>query len=436
MSRRDNTAAAAHSIEVEGVGKQYRLGLVGTGTLSHDLNRWWASVRGRPDPYLKVGERNARDAAGASEYVWALRDVSFAVRSGEAVGIIGANGAGKSTLLKLLSRVTAPSTGVLRLRGRVASLLEVGTGFHRELTGRENVFLNGTIMGLTRGEVEARLDEIFDFAGVARYADTPVKRYSTGMTVRLAFAVAAHLDPDVLIVDEVLAVGDAEFQRKAIGKMRDVAGEVGRTVLFVSHNMEAIARLCSRAIVLDQGSVAFDGPAAEGIRRYAALNFGKPGAIPLVERTDRKGLGRARFTSVRLLDGAGNPVAHASPGKPLVIRCGLRADGPREVYASLAVRDSDGAPFTILSGWARNRPLRIDGELAVDFRLDAVGLAAGKYIVDLQVNDTGGGDVIQDAIDAAATLEVVGRDYFATGQTATQFRSRYHQPFDVSLAES
>jgi lipopolysaccharide transport system ATP-binding protein len=224
----------------ENLSKQYRLGLVGTGTLSHDLNRWWHRIRGKEDPYLKVGEVNDRSSRGGSDYVWALRDINFEVQQGEVLGIIGKNGAGKSTLLKIMSKVTGPTTGRIKAKGRIASLLEVGTGFHPELTGRENIYLNGTILGMTKKEVDRKLDEIVDFAGVARYLDTPAKRYSSGMMVRLGFAVAAHLEPEILIVDEVLAVGDAEFQKKAIGKMQEVSHEGGRTVLFVSHNMASV----------------------------------------------------------------------------------------------------------------------------------------------------------------------------------------------------
>ena len=226
------------AIEFENISKQYRLGLVSTGTLSHDLNRFWQTkVLRREDPYLKVGEVNDRAHKGASEYVWALKDINFKVEQGDVVGIIGRNGAGKSTLLKLLSRVTAPTTGTIRARGRIASLLEVGTGFHPEMTGRENIYMNGAIMGMSRAEITRKLDEIVDFSGCERYLDTPVKRYSSGMTVRLGFAIAAHLEPEILVVDEVLAVGDAEFQKKDIGKMQDVRGGEGRTVLFLSHNM-------------------------------------------------------------------------------------------------------------------------------------------------------------------------------------------------------
>lgn len=261
------------SIEFEHIGKQYRLGRVGTGTLAHDLNRFWQmKVMRREDPYLRVGESNAPAQKGGSDYVWALKDISFSVEQGEVVGIIGRNGAGKSTLLKLLSNITAPTTGRISYQGRVASLLEVGTGFHPELTGRENIFMNGAILGMSRKEIAQKLDAIVDFAGVERYLDTPVKRYSSGMTVRLGFAVAAFLEPDILVVDEVLAVGDAEFQKKAIGKIRDVAEGEGRTVLFVSHNMGAVSSLCTRGIVLDQGRIRYDGGVAEAIGYYSSMN--------------------------------------------------------------------------------------------------------------------------------------------------------------------
>lgn len=247
----------------------YRLGRVGTGTLSHDLNRWWQmSVLGKDDPYLKIGQTNDRTTKGGSDYVWALRDINFRVEQGEVLGIIGKNGAGKSTLLKLLSNITSPTTGSIRYQGRIASLLEVGTGFHPELTGRENIYMNGSIMGMTKQEITRKLDEIVDFAGVERYLDTPVKRYSSGMTVRLGFAVAAFLEPEILVVDEVLTVGDAEFQKKALGKMQDVSQGQGRTVLFVSHNMAAVRSLCTRGIVLQNGTQIFDGTAHEAVDVY------------------------------------------------------------------------------------------------------------------------------------------------------------------------
>ena len=257
------------AIKIENLSKQYRLGVIGTGTLSHDLNRWWTmNVLRREDPYLKIGETNDRATKGNSEYVWALKDINMEIEQGDVVGIIGKNGAGKSTLLKILSKVTRPTTGTIKYRGRIASLLEVGTGFHAEMTGRENIYMNGAIMGMTRAEITHKLDEIVDFSGCERYLDTPVKRYSSGMTVRLGFAIAAHLDPEILVVDEVLAVGDAEFQKKAIGKMQDVSKGEGRTVLFVSHNMESIKSLCTRGILLNNGSIDYMGNVQDTIDRY------------------------------------------------------------------------------------------------------------------------------------------------------------------------
>ncbi|WP_167897031.1 ABC transporter ATP-binding protein [Wenyingzhuangia aestuarii] len=258
-------------LKVENISKQYRLGTLGTGTISHDLNRWWHQIRGKEDPYLKIGETNDRSTKGESEYVWALKDISFEVKRGEVLGIIGKNGAGKSTLLKILSKVTGPTTGSIKTKGRIASLLEVGTGFHPEMTGRENVYLNGAILGMTKKEINVKIDEIIAFSGCQRYIDTPTKRYSSGMTVRLAFAVAAFLEPDILIVDEVLAVGDAEFQKKAIGKMQDISDSDGRTVLFVSHNMAAVKSLCTKSVVLNNGEVVFNGDVHEGVSFYSDM---------------------------------------------------------------------------------------------------------------------------------------------------------------------
>ena len=257
------------AIIFDSVGKQYRLGLVGTGSLQHDINRWWqTAILRREDPYLKIGEVNDRSTKGHSDYVWALKDISFKVEQGDVVGIIGKNGAGKSTLLKLLSHITAPTTGRISYRGRIASLLEVGTGFHPEMTARQNIYMNGSIMGMTRHEITHKLDEIVDFAGIERYLDTPVKRFSSGMTVRLGFAVAAFLEPEILVVDEVLAVGDAEFQKKAIGKMKDVSSVGGRTVLFVSHNMASIKALCNKGVLLENGMLRYQGNVEDTVNKY------------------------------------------------------------------------------------------------------------------------------------------------------------------------
>jgi lipopolysaccharide transport system ATP-binding protein len=261
-------------LKAENISKQYRLGQVGTGTLSHDLNRWWHEIRGKENPYLKIGDTNDRSTKGDSEYVWALQDINFEVERGEVLGIIGKNGAGKSTLLKILSKVTAPTTGSIKSRGRIASLLEVGTGFNGEMTGRENIFLNGAILGMTKKEIASKIAEIIEFSGCERYIDTPVKRYSSGMTVRLAFAVAAFLEPEILVIDEVLAVGDAEFQKKAIGKMQDISREGGRTVLFVSHNMAAVKSLCTRGILIENGRVIFEGGIDEVVDLYLNTNQG------------------------------------------------------------------------------------------------------------------------------------------------------------------
>ena len=262
-------------LKAENISKQYRLGQVGTGTMAHDLNRWWHQVRGKENPYLKIGDTNDRSAKGTSDYVWALQDINFKVERGEILGIIGRNGAGKSTLLKILSRVTSPTTGSVKFGGRVASLLEVGTGFNGDMTGRENIYLNGAILGMTKKEITSKLDAIIDFSGCERYIDTPVKRYSSGMTVRLAFAVAAFLEPEILIVDEVLAVGDAEFQKKALGKMQDISRQGVRTVLFVSHNMAAVKSLCTRGIVLEHGKVVFEGGIDESVDYYSKFSIEK-----------------------------------------------------------------------------------------------------------------------------------------------------------------
>lgn len=300
------------AIEFNHVGKQYRLGLVSTRTLSHDLNRWWqTSVLGKEDPYLKIGETNDRTTAGESDYVWALRDTDFKVEQGDVVGIIGKNGAGKSTLLKLLSKVTGPTVGTIRARGRIGALLEVGTGFHPEMTGRENIYMNGAIMGMTKNDIARKLDEIVAFSGCERYIDTPVKRYSSGMTVRLGFAVAAHLDPEILVVDEVLAVGDAEFQKKAIGKMQDVSKGEGRTVLFVSHNMASIKKLCNHGILLDKGLISYKGAIKDVVDRY--LN--ETHEIQFVDSLQLKPLTtRLQISSFSVNKGNAR-IVHVSPSK-------------------------------------------------------------------------------------------------------------------------
>lgn len=287
-------------LSAKNISKQYRLGQLGTGTISHDLNRWWHRMRGKDDPYLQVGEANDRSTKGTSDYVWSLKDINFEVRQGDTLGIIGKNGAGKSTLLKILSQVTTQTTGQVKVRGRIAALLEVGTGFHPELSGRENIFLNGAILGMTKQEIKSKFDEIVDFSGVERYIDTPVKRYSSGMMVRLGFAVAAHLEPEILIVDEVLAVGDAEFQKKCLGKMKDVAGE-GRTVLFVSHNIQAISNLCDTGILLNKGEIEIKGKIEDCIKRYTTVSRADNLKTVGLEDRLKRGNGSIIFEELRAL---------------------------------------------------------------------------------------------------------------------------------------
>ena len=283
-------------LKVENVSKLYRLGTVGTGTFGGDVQRFWKTkILRQEDPFLKIGQTNDRTSKEKADFVWALQDIDFEVKRGEVLGIIGKNGAGKSTLLKLLSRITSPTTGSIKSAGRMASLLEVGTGFHPELTGRENIFLNGAILGMTKKEIQSKFDEIVDFSGCELYIDTPVKRYSSGMTVRLGFAVAAFLDPEILVVDEVLAVGDAEFQKKAIGKMKEVSSGGGRTVLFVSHNMASISTLCTRALMMENGTISFDGKVSDVIDRYLDSNYSQIKNDTMTDVTLRRGNGKARI---------------------------------------------------------------------------------------------------------------------------------------------
>lgn len=285
-------------LKIENLSKQYRLGQVGTGTLSHDLNRLWAKIRGKEDPFSLVGVENDRTKKTKDQYVWALKDINFEVKEGEVVGIIGRNGAGKSTLLKILSKVTGPTQGTIKINGRIGALLEVGTGMHPELTGIENIYLNGAILGMTKKEIASKIDDIIEFSGIAKYTKTPFKRYSSGMRVRLGFAVAAFLEPEILIVDEVLAVGDAEFQKKAIGKMKDVSHGKGKAVLFVSHNMSSIRTLCTRSIVLDNGKIVFKGNTNEAIDYYLNSN-NIINTQSLKNRTDRIGNGKLKFINVK-----------------------------------------------------------------------------------------------------------------------------------------
>lgn len=331
-------------IRVENVSKQYRLGNVGTGTIREDVQRWWHRLRDKEDPFLKIGDTNDRSTQGSSDYVWALKDINFEVMPGEVLGIIGKNGAGKSTLLKILSKVTGPTTGRIDFNGRIGSLLEVGTGFHPELTGRENVFLNGAILGMTKREIRAKLDEIIDFSGCERYIDTPVKRYSSGMTVRLGFAVAAHLDPEILILDEVLAVGDAEFQKKAIGKMQDVSKNEGRTVLFVSHNMGAVKQLCTTGIILANGQLAFAGTSIDATDRYLLVNHVEGGII--IEKITKLHP-NITIASIQVNGSTSDYLSILGKGDSVDIQINGTLTKPLPLYFEAVLFDENHIPFAI-----------------------------------------------------------------------------------------
>uniref|UniRef100_UPI004049C62C ABC transporter ATP-binding protein n=1 Tax=Gelidibacter sp. TaxID=2018083 RepID=UPI004049C62C len=403
-------------LQATNISKQYRLGLVGTGTLSHDLNRWWHRVRGKDDPFLKVGETNDRSTKGSSDYVWALQDINFEVKQGEVLGIIGKNGAGKSTLLKILSRVTSPSTGEIKTKGRIASLLEVGTGFHPELTGRENIYLNGAILGMTKAEIKAKEDEIISFSGCERYVDTPVKRYSSGMRVRLAFAVAAHLEPDILVIDEVLAVGDAEFQKKAIGKMQDISKTDGRTVLFVSHNMAAVKSLCTRGIVLEHGRVVFEGGTDEAVSYY--LSQGKIKAdMPLNERTDRVGKGNFVFTGISILNEFEDEQLNLLSGEPYTFRLYFKTFMKLDnVSIRIRVFDFNGnIRFLCNNYFVDSKMLNLDVlELSVaDFVIPKFPLPNGTYDIQLTCFSSEG---LEDDLESACNFNVVGGDFFKSGR--------------------
>ena len=382
-------------ISVEHLSKQYDLGVIGTGTLTRDFERWWARTRGKPDPYSPVTQDYTRKHG--DETILALDDVSFTVQQGEALGIIGRNGAGKSTLLKILSRVTAPTSGVVKVKGRIGSLLEVGTGFHPELTGRENVFLNGAILGMKKAEVASKFDEIVAFSGVEKFIDTPVKRYSSGMYVRLAFAVAAHLDPEILIVDEVLAVGDAEFQKKCLGKMGDVAEE-GRTVLFVSHNMGSIRTLCASSVLLKDGKIIAEGPTERVISDYLQV-FQRPYEFLVIEE---QRLGDKR---IRINNFSTNPPTPATGG-PFTCVVDVENDSNTNITADLSISfmsDGGNKVFQMHSGHLQSGFSIKPGISQIASQLESLFLAPGKYSVNLWI---GSGKITFDWLQDVYSFEV------------------------------
>ena len=379
----------ATAIEFEHVSKQYRLGLVSTKTLSHDIRRFWiTNILGKEDPYLKIGETNDRASKGTSDYVWALRDIDFKVEQGDVVGIIGKNGAGKSTLLKLLSRVTGPTTGTIRAHGRIGSLLEVGTGFHGEMTGRENIYLNGAILGMTRREIDAKLDEIIDFSGCERYIDTPVKRYSSGMTVRLGFAVAAFLEPEILVVDEVLAVGDAEFQKKAIGKMKDVSQGQGRTVLFVSHNMASVRQLCKTGVLLENGQLSKIGEIESVIEDYLATAI--PGSDEVFS-LEKGVFYDSKNIKVKSVFVNNEPPTRISLDKTNILKIDMAVEisSPVHAYFVVNIMSDDRVIAAYSSAAALNRVyVRESGEFIISETVEIpANLTAGEYDLRVKVLD-------------------------------------------------
>lgn len=414
-------------IKVENLSKQYRLGNIGLGTISHDINRWWYNVRGKEDPYLKIGEENNRSKKGISEYVWALRDINFEVKQGEVLGIIGRNGAGKSTLLKILSRTTTPTTGQVKIKGRVASLLEVGTGFHPELTGRENVFLNGAILGMTKQEIKSKFDEIVDFAGVEKYIDTPVKRYSSGMHVRLAFGVAAHLDPEILIVDEVLAVGDAEFQKKALGKMKDVSNKDGRTVLFVSHNMGAIKSLCNSAILLNHGTINFEGDLYSVIDNYLVSSEREVHAN-IENNINRSGTQNVKFADFYFENKNGETVNHLLTGEDIVFVFVIKVANKKiqKVNIGFSIHDMYGDPLTVLYSGYQNVLFNNfkEGYNHIRLKIKNFSISPGKLYIKGRIEENGlESDWYKDNL---GIINIEMGDFYQTGNVgATNWNSKF-----------
>ena len=410
------------AIKFENVGKLYQLGVVGTGTLSHDIRRWWlTSVRHKEDPYLKIGETNDRASKGKSEFVYALKDINLEIHQGDVLGIIGKNGAGKSTLLKLLSRVTYPSTGKIYTRGRIASLLEVGTGFHPELTGRENIYMNGCILGMRKAEIDRKLDEIVDFSGCERYLDTPVERYSSGMMVRLGFAVAAHLDPEILVVDEVLAVGDAEFQKKAIGKMQDVSKGEGRTVLFVSHNMGSVKALCNTGILLEDGILKFVGNIADVVTSYLSSDILKCDES-ISCRNDRIGIGNIFVTKIAITTLDDKEISHVMSGQDFKLRFYYNStvvDPVKNVILSVWIKDEHGKELSSVHNRLTAQPFTVRcGNGIFEFIVYKNPLNAGLYTISYFILGNNGQLPYLDGMNMALKLKVDMGDFYCSGELA------------------
>ena len=399
-------------IQIDNLSKLYRLGTIGSGTFQNDLIRWWANIRKLDDPLQKVGERNIQNKTGNSDLIWALKDINMDVSKGDILGIIGKNGAGKSTLLKILSRITSPTTGSVKIKGRVASLLEIGTGFHPDLTGRENIYLNGAILGMLRNEIDQRLDEIIDFSGIERYIDTPVKRYSSGMYVRLAFAVAAHLNSDILIVDEVLAVGDYAFQKKCLGKLDDISTD-GKTVIFVSHNMSTIQSLCSRACLIDQGQMLKVGSVKDIISIYYENTFQHESNSKLKTK-NRSGNSTLQFVEYILLDNNSKSIYEVNCGAYVQIELIFEVfiDVINSLRIGIAIKDQMNGNYVteLNSYYVSNDSYKVvNGKHKFTFDINKMPLAPGKYVIDLIA--TSGLEVLDYLKDAGQMIVTEGLFY-------------------------
>lgn len=424
-------------IKVENLSKLYRLGVVGSSSLQSDLQRLWAKVLGQEDPALKLGESNDRSVRGNTEFVWALKEIDFEVRRGEILGIIGKNGAGKSTLLKLLSKVTVPTSGKIKIKGRIASLLEVGTGFHPDLSGRDNIFLNGAILGMTHNEIKRKFDEIVDFSGVERYIDTPVKRYSSGMYVRLAFAVAAHLEPEILIVDEVLAVGDAEFQKKCLGKMSEVSGS-GRTILFVSHNMGSILNLCTRGLLMKNGQMITTGPIQKVVDQYLqAFHSAKSTERNFDSAAERFGNKNIEFTHYDICDEGNTSIENAVSGQNINIELHFKINNRRayrKAFFSVGVvNEYESKLFHMSTTEGRGEEFAIEETVSggkVVCRIPNLPLPPGIYYLNFFVSDL---TTVYDRIDFAGILKVESGNFFGNGKYKDPKLGAYYQKSEWAL---
>lgn len=404
-------------LSVQNLDKIYRLGEVGTGTLSHDLNRWWHLVRGKEDPYAKIGQVNNRESKSQTDYVYALKDINFDVKQGEVLGVIGRNGAGKSTLLKIISQITSPSRGSIRAKGRIASLLEVGTGMNPELTARENIYLNGAILGMTKAEIRSKFDEIIDFSGCNLFVDTPIKRFSSGMRVRLGFAVAAFLEPEILIIDEVLAVGDAEFQNKAIGKMKDVSENGGRTVLFVSHNMGAVKSLCPNSILLKNGELINSGKSDDLVSEYLK-DQNKVTELNTNERREEINGKKTYIKSIQFLNSNGDNINEILSGEKLNIRIKINSNITiQNGLLNLLFLNKEGLPVSMIRSDEIGTKQKFIEENTFIVCIPQFALRPEKYFLNIVISDKNFESLnILDKINYAANIEVLSSDYYNSGK--------------------